>query len=852
MTDKAKQGRPKFRPVQPSVTHKTPEDLFYKLARKQTHGYLRGPQQDVLREYAANHTDSPDVAFELPTGTGKTAVGLLVGEWARQPGKRVAYLSLTNQLAGQVLTEVSRLNIKGADLRGTKASRDVAEEGRFRTRAGIAVTTYSNLFNVNPVIQECDLLVFDDAHGGEHFVADMWTVNVRRSTERGLYDELLTSLRSGLSEGQMRAITDKSSFPTVEAVDICGHQECVTALTDVLDSATVESVKYGWRRLRRSLGSCLVLISASEVTIRPIIPPTHTHTAFADAAQRVYMSATLGGASDLRRAYGIEQLKMVRATTPQWGRRYVFVPGVHVSESEATTIVTATWDRLAPSRAVLLAPSERIMDMSFDELKKAATKTPNRFQAQDIAQSVETFIADDNAILTLAGRYDGLDLPDDQCRFLLMWGSPVATHALERHLSERWKLGPILRRRERTRLIQGMGRCTRSATDFAVIVWLGQSLVNAATSDAVLLGMPPELASEIVWGVKQSTSATKSHGDELVDMIVGLLDDAEYRESADAEIASIQVSEPEEEPPQYEQFGIDEVRFARAMWGEDYQRGLQIARSIADQISAPELSGYRAWWWHLTSMAASLARETNAERDALRRGSRCGVNSGWFNRLLRDRGEAPTPRAVAGIEPNAEKLWELFEQWGWAGPRFDQKLSLCLQQLDHQYHVSYHEGLETLGKCFGAETTRVTDQGAPDVVWSFPSDIHFVFEAKTNKKPGGQISKHDLQEAKGHTDWVRAKLCEGRASVTIEPIIVSPETAVHAVGLPFTGGLYHLKPEAIRKKAEEVAETIREIRMQFSGREFASAALEFSAKIRANRMDLESVGSFAMASQLKK
>ena len=319
MADKAKQGRPKFRPLQQSVTHKTPEDLFYKLARKQTHGYLRGPQQDVLREYAEHQTKSSDVAFELPTGTGKTTVGLLVGEWARQSGKRVAYLSLTNQLAGQVLTEASRLNIKGADLRGTKASRDVAEEGCFRTRAGIAITTYSNLFNVKPVIQECDLLVFDDAHGGEHFVADMWSVNVRRSTERVLYDGLLTSLRPGLSEGQMRAITDKSSFPKVEVVDICGHQECVAALTDVLDSATVDSVKYGWRSLRQSLRSCLVLVSASEVTIRPIIPPTHTHPAFADAVQRVYMSATLGGASDLRRAYGIEHLKMVRATTPQWG-----------------------------------------------------------------------------------------------------------------------------------------------------------------------------------------------------------------------------------------------------------------------------------------------------------------------------------------------------------------------------------------------------------------------------------------------------------------------------------------------------------------------------------------------------
>ena len=197
-------------------------------------------------------------------------------------------------------------------------------------------------------------------------------------------------------------------------------------------------------------------------------------------------------------------------------------------------------------------------------------------------------------------------------------------------------------------------------------------------------------------------------------------------------------------------------------------------------------------------------------------------------------------------------MWELFERWGWAGPRFDQNLSLLLQQLDGQYYVRYHEGLETLGRCFGAETTRVTDQGAPDVVWSFQDDIHFVFEAKTEKRPGGQISKRDLQEAKGHPEWVRARLCEGRASATIEPIIVSAATAVHAVGLPFTGGLYHLKPEAIRKWAGEAAEALRAMRIQFSGREFASAALEFSARIRAERMDIESVSVFATAAQLKK
>jgi len=74
--------RPKFqKPAAANVTS-SPEELFHSLSvgRAKTHGYLRGPQQDALREYAEHHTCS-DIAFELPTGSGKTLVALLVGEW---------------------------------------------------------------------------------------------------------------------------------------------------------------------------------------------------------------------------------------------------------------------------------------------------------------------------------------------------------------------------------------------------------------------------------------------------------------------------------------------------------------------------------------------------------------------------------------------------------------------------------------------------------------------------------------------------------------------------------------------------------------------------------------------------
>lgn len=145
MTEKKK--LPPFK--KPSQTGKigTPEEVFFSLTRASSHGYLRGQQQDVLREYAAKGVTASDVAFELPTGTGKTAVGLLLAEWKRRAGEKVAYLCLNNQLAGQVLAEAGKLGIAAADVRGDKNSRSAAEVGKFLTAGAVAVSTYSNLFN---------------------------------------------------------------------------------------------------------------------------------------------------------------------------------------------------------------------------------------------------------------------------------------------------------------------------------------------------------------------------------------------------------------------------------------------------------------------------------------------------------------------------------------------------------------------------------------------------------------------------------------------------------------------------------------------------------------------------------
>jgi superfamily II DNA or RNA helicase len=69
----------------------SPDKLFLDLPLRK-HPSLFDHQGQMLRTYAREAEHHPDVAFQLPTGSGKTLVGLLLGEWRRRKNEeRVVY-----------------------------------------------------------------------------------------------------------------------------------------------------------------------------------------------------------------------------------------------------------------------------------------------------------------------------------------------------------------------------------------------------------------------------------------------------------------------------------------------------------------------------------------------------------------------------------------------------------------------------------------------------------------------------------------------------------------------------------------------------------------------------------------
>ena len=82
-----------------SKTEYTPESLFMDMrGRNPEIQHLWAHQADILRQYQEEFLESTDVSLELPTGSGKTLVGLLLGNYRRKNfGEKILYLCPTIQ-----------------------------------------------------------------------------------------------------------------------------------------------------------------------------------------------------------------------------------------------------------------------------------------------------------------------------------------------------------------------------------------------------------------------------------------------------------------------------------------------------------------------------------------------------------------------------------------------------------------------------------------------------------------------------------------------------------------------------------------------------------------------------------
>lgn len=160
----------------------SPEKILLDLPRRRIAGVLLH-QGEVMKAYAAQAVDLSDVALQLPTGSGKTLVALMIGEWRRRKfGERVLYLCPTKQLVHQVAEQaMSQYGLGVTPFVGSKSEYSADAKSQYFNAERIAVTVYQSLFNVKPFFDSANFIIIDDAHVAENYIASYWSFRLERT-----------------------------------------------------------------------------------------------------------------------------------------------------------------------------------------------------------------------------------------------------------------------------------------------------------------------------------------------------------------------------------------------------------------------------------------------------------------------------------------------------------------------------------------------------------------------------------------------------------------------------------------------------------------------------------------------
>ena len=276
-------------------------------------------QGDLLRIYAHEHHDTPDLALELPTGTGKTLPGLILVDWIRLKRRMpVVYACPTVQLTRQVAEVAGREGIPYALLTGSYQLWDPSDRRSYETAEAMGIVTYSTIFNSNPKLSSADALLFDDSHAGEQYVSDQYSITISRLQDPDTYFKVLQIVRPALNGMFVTRLEDDSPDSAVrEEVKLVFplRQKDMWLRLDAVLSELEIPQRFRYAMVRPVLQSCHILCSYNSIVVRPFLPPTSQNRLFREARQRLYLSATLGGGGELERAFGRQ--KIVRLAFPK-------------------------------------------------------------------------------------------------------------------------------------------------------------------------------------------------------------------------------------------------------------------------------------------------------------------------------------------------------------------------------------------------------------------------------------------------------------------------------------------------------------------------------------------------------
>lgn len=759
-----------------------PIEVFRRLPKPPGINDLYNSQAEVLQAWSDRRRER-DLVVKLHTGGGKTLVGLIIAQSTlNETGEPVLYLAPTTQLVKQTLEKARAHGIPAVAYEQRRPLHNDFINGN-----AIMVATYKALFHGKSAFgirgegrpQGVSAIVLDDAHVAFSVVRESFTLDVKAADDRGKYEALCGIFRTAFREVDRLGTFDDTVSSADNAILEVPYWAWHEQLDTVREQLRADSEKYAlvWPLLRDHLHLCHALITRDGFSVTPILPLLHAFPTFTDAPRRIYMSATIADDSEIIRTFDANPASVATSLKSRSlagvSERMILIPALMPFKFDVQAAIRNLAEGTVKRNrgAVILVPSDKAASEWAD--MAVVAKGSEQLQALvDQLQAGQTF-----GPAVFSNRYDGIDLPGDSCRLLIMSGLPIGTSAYELFRATALYGSGTIARMLAQRIEQGIGRGARGSGDHCVVVLAGADLAGWIAKDANLKFLTSATRAQLEMGESISKEVKDVRG--LVQTVKQSFDRDSAWTKYHAETLAELVDNDTGDQPRIDQATVERKAFT--LWLDGYheqaisklEKAVKDARVLDDQTRGwmEQLAARIADKWGSHERAEDLQKQAYAHNRNLTR-----------PKVLPPYRPLPMP----GDQENA-----IVKRVGAYRVRrgFLHSFEEVVAHLNHNAQATQFEQALTelaLMLGFSAERHDVNGEG-PDVLWLLPGGTGLVIEAKSRKKTKNALTKDEHGQLLVASEWFATKYPDYRiVRVCVHPKNEATKAAVAGASFALT------------------------------------------------------------------
>ncbi|PSN16706.1 DEAD/DEAH box helicase [filamentous cyanobacterium CCT1] len=741
-----------------SIEKKTnPIEIYDSLDRKSETGELREVQKEILNKWWESRKEDKDLIIKLHTGKGKTLIGLLILQSRLNEGKGPClYICPNIYLVQQTCQEAEKFGIPYSVV-----GEDNVLPDSFQNSENILVTHVQKVFNGRSKFgfggkhEKVESIVIDDSHACIDSISESFKIKAKQDND--LYKKLFRLFEDDLreqGEGSFLEI-ESGEYNTLLPVPYWSWQDKKSEVLKILLKHLEDlSVKFAWPAIKDNIENCQCFFSGKEVEISTFLNPINSFGTFTQASHRVLMSATTQNDSFFIKGLGLNS-KAVKSPLvsekEKWsGEKMILIPSLIHENLDRNLIINKfakPHEDFKPG-IVVITPSGKKTNF-YKELGSVIADRHNIFLEVSKLKTGNT-----QKTVVFANKYDGIDLPDDACRILILDSCPFAESLTERYEESCRSTSEIINTKTAQKIEQGLGRSVRGEKDYSVILLVGNDLVKFIKSSSSSKYFSSQTKKQIDIGfeiIQLSREEDEQYRDEPFKIIKDLINQCLRREDGWKEFYKHEMdSAILGDDPISKIIDILELerKAEESFFRGEPEEAIAFIQKIIDEHCTDDILEKG---WHLQTLARY--KHKISRLDAIK----TQISAFKSNMQLLKPQEGISYKKLSYINESRVKI---IRDWVGSFESYEElalSVNAILSSLSFgESAEKFERSLQELGSVIGFLSQRPDKEfkKGPDNLWCCVENEYFLFECKSEVDDSrNEISKSEIGQFNNHCAW---------------------------------------------------------------------------------------------------